>query len=51
MNRPEWLLIAIGCIAASLNGVQEVSYCIVQTKLVTVNIVSYTYSITNYFVL
>lgn len=41
MNRPEWLLITIGCLLASFNGVQEVSYCIVQTKLATVNMIFY----------
>jgi hypothetical protein len=37
MNKPEWILIAIGCITASLNGSRESAYCIIQTKLAIVN--------------
>jgi hypothetical protein len=36
MNKPEWLLIFIGCIAAFINGALEPTSAIVQTKLVTV---------------
>ncbi|CAF4064820.1 unnamed protein product [Rotaria magnacalcarata] len=33
MNKPEWILIVIGCIAASITGAREPAYCIIQTKL------------------
>ena len=33
MNRPEWVLLIIGC----LNGARESFYGIIQTKLITVN--------------
>ncbi|UJR23295.1 hypothetical protein I4U23_026311 [Adineta vaga] len=35
MNKPEWLLITLGCIAAFFNGALEPTSAIVQTKLVT----------------
>jgi hypothetical protein len=37
MNKPEWIFIAIGCIAASLNGAREPIYCVILTKLVIVS--------------
>jgi len=37
MNKPEWILIAIGCIVASLNGAREPGFAIVQTKLTVVS--------------
>ena len=40
-NKPEWYLIIIGCIAASLNAVREIVYAVVQTNLATVRIISY----------
>ncbi|CAF2136217.1 unnamed protein product [Rotaria magnacalcarata] len=36
MNKPEWILIAIGCITASIIGARDPVYCIIQTKLATV---------------
>jgi hypothetical protein len=36
INKPEWMLIVIGCIAAFLNGALEPTSAIIQTKLVTV---------------
>jgi len=36
MNKPEWILIAIGCIVASLNGARDPGYSFVQTKLTIV---------------
>ncbi|CAF5021578.1 unnamed protein product, partial [Rotaria sp. Silwood1] len=36
MNKPEWLWIAVGCIAASINGAREPAYSIIQTKLATI---------------
>lgn len=36
MNKPEWISIIIGCIAALVNGALEPTSAIVQTKLVTV---------------
>ena len=36
MNKPEWILIVIGCLAAFLNGVEQPVYCFVQTKLTIV---------------
>ena len=36
MNKPEWWLIGIGCLAALINGALEPTSAIVQTKLVTV---------------
>ncbi|CAF3881045.1 unnamed protein product [Rotaria sordida] len=36
MNKPEWILILIGCILASINGTTEPAYCVIQTKLATV---------------
>jgi hypothetical protein len=36
MNKPEWVLIVIGCLAAFLNGVEQPVYCFVQTKLTIV---------------
>ncbi|CAF1013430.1 unnamed protein product [Adineta ricciae] len=35
MNKPEWLLIVLGCVAALVNGALEPTSAIVQTKLVT----------------
>jgi hypothetical protein len=35
-NKPEWLFIVIGCIAAFFNGALEPTSAVVQTKLVTV---------------
>jgi len=37
INKPEWILIAIGCIVASLNGAREPGYSIVQAKLTAVS--------------
>ncbi len=37
INKPEWILIAIGCIVASLNGAREPGYSIVQAKLTVVS--------------
>ncbi|CAF1395525.1 unnamed protein product [Adineta steineri] len=36
MNKPEWILVVIGCIVASLNGGLEPAYSIIQTKVATV---------------
>ncbi|CAF1030751.1 unnamed protein product [Adineta steineri] len=36
MNKPEWMLILIGCIMACLSGALEPIFCIIQTKLATV---------------
>jgi ATP-binding cassette subfamily B (MDR/TAP) protein 1 len=36
-NKPEWMFIVMGCIAAFFNGALEPTSAIVQTKLVTVN--------------
>lgn len=36
INKPEWLFIVIGCLAALINGALEPTSAIVQTKLVTV---------------
>ncbi|CAF4318642.1 unnamed protein product [Rotaria magnacalcarata] len=36
MNKPEWILIVIGCITASIIGARDPVYCIIQTKLATV---------------
>jgi len=37
MNKSEWYLLLIGCIAGALIGVHEVAYAIVQTKLAVVS--------------
>lgn len=37
MNKPEWILIVIGCIAASITGAREPAYCIIQTKIAIVS--------------
>jgi energy-converting hydrogenase Eha subunit E len=36
MNKPEWILIAIGCIAAALNGSREPLHGIIQAELAIV---------------
>ncbi|CAM4953360.1 unnamed protein product [Rotaria socialis] len=36
INKPEWILIVIGCITASIIGARDPVYCIIQTKLATV---------------
>ncbi|CAF4188878.1 unnamed protein product [Rotaria magnacalcarata] len=36
MNKPEWILIVIGCMTASIIGARDPVYCIIQTKLATV---------------
>jgi hypothetical protein len=36
MNKPEWMLIVVGCIAAFLNGALEPTAAIVETQIVTV---------------
>ncbi|CAF5211687.1 unnamed protein product, partial [Rotaria magnacalcarata] len=35
MNKPEWILIVIRCITASIIGARDPVYCIIQTKLAT----------------
>ncbi|CAF4145072.1 unnamed protein product, partial [Rotaria magnacalcarata] len=36
MNKPEWILIVIGCITASITGARESAHYIIQTKLATI---------------
>ena len=36
MNKPEWMLIAIGCIAAALNGSREPLQGFIQAEIATV---------------
>jgi hypothetical protein len=36
MNKPEWILIAIGCIAAALNGSREPLQGVIQAELAIV---------------
>ncbi|CAF5223058.1 unnamed protein product, partial [Rotaria magnacalcarata] len=35
-NKPEWILIVIGCMTASIIGARDPVYCIIQAKLATV---------------
>jgi hypothetical protein len=37
MNKPEWMLIVAGCVAACLNGALHPGYAIIRTKLTVVN--------------
>ncbi|CAF1941660.1 unnamed protein product [Rotaria magnacalcarata] len=37
MNKPEWILIVIGCMTASIIGARDPVYCIIQTKLATID--------------
>ena len=37
MNKPEWILILIGCVAAMITGALDPLATVVETKLITVN--------------
>ena len=36
MNQPEWIFIAIGCVAAFFTGALDPIFAVIQTKVVTI---------------